>query len=233
VGGVARSDVPRNSQRTALLGDPRNDENLVVSQLQRALLGFHNRVLDDVRDDLGPTVTAQELFAEAQRTVRWHYQWLVIHEFLVTTVGADVVDDVLAHGPAHFRWRNHPYTPVAFSVAANRFGHSQVPPELPRELRHQRERSAAAVLRPDLRSLGDRSRRSRRPARGPPRPAPLHRLADVFDFGDGRVRRIGLILGDPQSYLRQDPDWTPSYGTGDDFSIADLLRAAGVVAALP
>jgi hypothetical protein len=44
---------------------------------------------------------------------------------------------------------------------------------------------------------------------------------------------IGLILGDPQSYLRQDPDWTPSYGTGDDFRVADLLRSASVVAALP
>ena len=36
-----------------------------------------------------------------------------------------------------------------------------------------------------------------------------------------------------QSYLRQDPDWTPTYGTDDDFTFADLLRAAGVVATMP
>jgi hypothetical protein len=335
VGGVARSDVPRNSQRTALLGDPRNDENLVVSQLHRALLGFHNRVVDDVRDDVGPTVTAQELFAEAQRTVRWHYQWLVIHEFLVTTVGADVVDDVLTNGPAHFRWRNHPYIPVEFSVAAYRFGHSQVRPSY----RANFGTSASDPQQQFFALIFDPA------ATDPDDPADLRgghraprRFIDwqtFFDFGDGRVRRnkridttlstplfdllgqppgdpvslatrnllrnltmevpsgqrvaaamrlpalapddladlaplklarrtplwfyvlreahvatggerlgpvggrivaeviIGLILGDPQSYLRQDPDWTPSYGTADDFRIADLLRAAGVVAALP
>lgn len=31
--GIAKHDVPRNTQNTALIGDPRNDENLVVNQL--------------------------------------------------------------------------------------------------------------------------------------------------------------------------------------------------------
>ena len=44
---------------------------------------------------------------------------------------------------------------------------------------------------------------------------------------------VGLIDGDRQSYLRQDPDWTPTYGSGGTFTAADLLRAAGVVATLP
>jgi hypothetical protein len=43
---------------------------------------------------------------------------------------------------------------------------------------------------------------------------------------------IGLIMGDRQSYLRLDPDWTPTYGTGGSFTMVDLLRAAGVVAAI-
>jgi hypothetical protein len=43
---------------------------------------------------------------------------------------------------------------------------------------------------------------------------------------------IGLLNGDRQSYLRQDPDWTPTYGTGGDFTMVDLLTAAGVVAAI-
>jgi hypothetical protein len=43
---------------------------------------------------------------------------------------------------------------------------------------------------------------------------------------------IGLILGDPHSYPRQDPDWTPSYGAGESFHFTDLLRHAGVVHAL-
>jgi len=31
--GIAKFDLPRNTQNTALIGDPRNDENLIVSQL--------------------------------------------------------------------------------------------------------------------------------------------------------------------------------------------------------
>ena len=44
---------------------------------------------------------------------------------------------------------------------------------------------------------------------------------------------VGLVQGDRQSYLRQDPDWTPTYGSGGTFTAADLLRTAGVVATLP
>jgi len=116
IGNTARFDLPRNSQNTALVGDPRNDENLIISQLHLALLRFHNKVLTDVKLELGPGFTLGEIFAEAQRVVRWHYQWLIIHEFLTKTVGSGLVDDVLSNGPRHFRWRNDPYIPVEFSV---------------------------------------------------------------------------------------------------------------------
>src|SRR5450432_3902990 len=73
------SDLPRNLQsnkaapRRALIGDPRNDENSIVSQLQGLMLRFHNRVADD-NDKLE--------FPALQKAVRWHYQWVVIHDFL-------------------------------------------------------------------------------------------------------------------------------------------------------
>jgi hypothetical protein len=44
---------------------------------------------------------------------------------------------------------------------------------------------------------------------------------------------VGLIKGDRQSYLRQDPDWTPTYGTGGTFTMVDLLTTADVVATIP
>ena len=53
IDGQIRSDVPRNSQATALIGDPRNDENLIVSQLHLAVVRFHNHVVGDVRNELG------------------------------------------------------------------------------------------------------------------------------------------------------------------------------------
>lgn len=134
IDGSQRFDLPRSSQLIALTGDPRNDENMMVSQLHLAFLRFHNTVVADVIADLGPGYTVDEIFAEAQRIVRWHYQWIVLHEFLPHTVGAAMTEDVLTNGPTFYTWRNDPYIPVEFSVAAYRFGHSQVRPSY-RQLR--------------------------------------------------------------------------------------------------
>ncbi|GAA4358656.1 peroxidase family protein [Microbacterium rhizosphaerae] len=126
-GTPGKNDVPRNSQGVALIGDPRDDENLIVSQLQTGMLRFHNAVLDHVRSDLGIT-NPGEAFTEAQRIVRWHYQWIVVHHFLTKTCGDDVVTDVLTNGRRFYSWNNEPFIPVEFSVAAYRFGHSQIRP---------------------------------------------------------------------------------------------------------
>ena len=120
------NDVPRNSQNTALTGDPRNDENLIISQLHLAFLKFHNAVIDKVKAN--PAIEASQVFPEAQRLVRWHYQWILLHEFLPHIVGQTVVDDILKKGRKFYKWRNEPFIPVEFSVAAYRFGHSQVRP---------------------------------------------------------------------------------------------------------
>ncbi|MGN6679707.1 MAG: peroxidase family protein, partial [Streptosporangiaceae bacterium] len=42
----------------------------------------------------------------------------------------------------------------------------------------------------------------------------------------------GLIKGDSQSYLGQDPQWTPTYGKSGAFTIVDLLTKSGIVAKL-
>jgi len=45
---------------------------------------------------------------------------------------------------------------------------------------------------------------------------------------------IGLLQGDPMSYLKQDPEWTPTLPSAvvDTFKMTDLLKFAGVVAPL-
>jgi len=43
---------------------------------------------------------------------------------------------------------------------------------------------------------------------------------------------IGLIEGDSQSFLSQDPTWTPTYGSNETFEMTDLLTKAGVVGSL-
>ena len=126
-------DLPRNSQNTALIGDPRNDENIFVSQLQLTMLKFHNKVMDLVATGPGLRRGSETGFEASQRIVRWHYQWLVVHDFLRRVVGDEMLGGVLDEsGPyprvdRHFyRWTNDPFMPVEFSVAAYRFGHSMI-----------------------------------------------------------------------------------------------------------
>jgi hypothetical protein len=71
-------------------------------------------------------VPRAQVLAEAQRLVRWHYQWIVVHEFLPLTVGQAMVNDVLAQGPRFYRWEDRPFIPIEFSDAAYRYGHSQI-----------------------------------------------------------------------------------------------------------
>jgi hypothetical protein len=125
--GIDKFDLPRNSQNVALIGDPRDDENLIISQLQVLFLRFHNVIVDAIRVKY-PSKSPSVIFTEAQELVRWHYQWILIHEFLPSLCGAPVVDDVLQNGRKFYGWHNQPFIPVEFSVAAYRFGHSQIRP---------------------------------------------------------------------------------------------------------
>lgn len=328
--GVQKWDLPRNSQGTPLMGDPRNDENLVLSQLQVAFLRFHNAMVQHVKDEFGLTHPA-EVFGEAQRLVRWHYQWIILHEFLPKTVGQAMVDDILQNGRKFYKWRNAPYIPVEFSVAAYRFGHSQVRPSyrvnFGADDDHQffallfNDNLAVSPVADDMRGgtrmpnrfidwqtffdFGDgRQRHNKRidtristvlfdlpgvPGGEPQslaqrnllrhltfkvpsgqrvaalmglaplpesaledlRPFNLHKrtplwfycLREADEMGDGKRMgpvggriigevMIGLLQGDSTSYLKQSPDWTPTHGSNDGFTIVDLLKVAGVVTAM-
>jgi hypothetical protein len=132
--GVTVADLPRNRQKRALVGDPRNDENIIVSQLQLLFIHFHNRVVDRVLDR-DATLKRDEAFTTAQELVRWHYQWIVVHDFLPKIVGTRMADSVLTPGVGgarptvnlrFFKWKTRPFMPVEFSGAAYRFGHSMV-----------------------------------------------------------------------------------------------------------
>ena len=118
------NDLPRRQRdadnpardREALIGDPRNDENLIVAQMHVAFLRAHNEL-----------VRRGARFVEARRRLRRHYQHIVLHDFLKRIVDPRIVDDIVANG-------NRVYTPddaslfmpLEFSVAAYRFGHSMV-----------------------------------------------------------------------------------------------------------
>jgi len=120
-------DLPRNNAdpSRALIGDPRNDENSIVSQFHALVLRFHNRLVEENR---------ALPFDEVQRLVRFHYQYVVLNDFLPRIVKADVLGSLKTDGQydrgklEFFHWRYDPFMPVEFSVAAYRLGHSMIRP---------------------------------------------------------------------------------------------------------
>jgi hypothetical protein len=121
-------DLPRNAAtiQRALIGDPRNDENTIVSQLQGLFLRFHNRTVAD-----NPGLS----FTQIQQLVRFHYQYMVLHDFLPRIIHSSVLKALKGDDGAYdrsklkfFHWKNQPFMPVEFSVAAYRLGHSMIRP---------------------------------------------------------------------------------------------------------
>ena len=119
------NDLPRQSRstdartdRAALIGDPRNDENTIVAQLHTAFLKAHNALVAEGRE-----------FDAAMRALRQRYQHMVLHDFLEAQVcDPEVIADVLASGPRFWRLGNATelFMPAEFAVAAYRFGHSMI-----------------------------------------------------------------------------------------------------------
>jgi hypothetical protein len=139
--GAVRYDLPRDANNNAIIADSRNDENVLLSQFHLAMLKFHNAVVDRLRAEPSQAHrSAREIFGEARRQVQWHYQWIIVNEFLPLTIGQDRVDEILKNGPRFYRVhdrthdslfrspRREPLIPVEFAVAAYRFGHSQIRP---------------------------------------------------------------------------------------------------------
>lgn len=121
--GLAAADVQRNAEGTAIIGDTRNDSHMLISQLHLAMLKAHNAFVDEARL---AGVANDCVFDEAARQLRWHYQWIVLKEFLPALVGQTLADEVLREGPQWFRPRHGVFIPLEFANAAYRYGHSQI-----------------------------------------------------------------------------------------------------------
>jgi hypothetical protein len=117
------NDLPRGprtadpaTDRAANIGDPRNDENTIVAQFHLAFLRAHNRLVD-----------LWDSFTEPRRVLRQHYQYLVIHEFLMNVCDKKIVKDILRDGTKFFKPFEEPFfMPLEFAVAGYRFGHTMV-----------------------------------------------------------------------------------------------------------
>jgi hypothetical protein len=122
--GPDGGDVPRNQQGVALIGDPRNDVHLFSLSLHVALLHAHNRIVERLRADGLPE---DEVFDKARITLTWHYQWIIVHDFLPRLVGPSLVTEVLDGGGRWFAPKPmEAYIPLEFADAAYRYGHGQI-----------------------------------------------------------------------------------------------------------
>jgi hypothetical protein len=111
-------DLPREG-RSALIGDARNDENLILSQLHRLFLRFHNRVVDHL-GARSPRARPDVVFADARALVTRHYQWLIVNDLLPRIIDDATLGEVRAERPEMRE------VPLTFKSAAYRFGHSAV-----------------------------------------------------------------------------------------------------------
>jgi Animal haem peroxidase len=121
--GVDGADIQRNAEGIAVIGDPRNDSHMLVSQLHLAMLKAHNTFVDEAR--LGGAGN-DHVFDEATRQLRWHYQWIILNEFLPQIVGQTLASQVLREGPQWFRPGPAGFIPLEFADAAYRYGHAQI-----------------------------------------------------------------------------------------------------------
>jgi len=98
--------------RTALIGDRRNDSNIILSQLHVAFLRAHNAIIDAKKCS----------HEEAKQILLKHYHWLILHDFLPTIVPAEIIEKVKSAPRYHVSQG----LPFEFSVGAFRFGHSMI-----------------------------------------------------------------------------------------------------------
>ena len=179
-------DVPRMSDGTAIIGDPRNDEHMVIAGLQCAFIKFHNRQVDDARSN---GATYPDDYNQARQLTTWHYHWMVLHEFLPLFVGSDMVNDVLKNGRRFYTvGLGQAFMPVEFQGACYRFGHSMVRPSYRANLKGNNDGSPffGFIFDPGQNSATSDPTDLRGGFRTPRR---FIGWQTFFDFSDGQVKR--------------------------------------------
>lgn len=123
----------------AIIGDVRNDDNILISQLHLAFLKLHNRFVRDARNEFRrkhEAPTEEQVFTRARQLCEWHYQYVIVNDYLPRIVGWETIERVRAAPDERdpslgFRLYTPPDDmpppiPVEFSAAAFRFGHSMI-----------------------------------------------------------------------------------------------------------
>jgi hypothetical protein len=197
------ADQERDAQ--ALIGDPRNEENLIIAQLHVAFLRAHNALVCREMD-----------FDGARRLLQLHYQWLIIKDFLKQVAEPMIVDEVMAGNCWFNPSEDNLFVPLEFAVAAYRFGHSMV-----RSTYNYNANFKAATLR----QLFENTARSGRIVPGNPSLQELWAI-DWTRFvtvggKNNAARRIDTLIADPLLHL---PAQAGQPLTPSNLAVRNLLR---------
>lgn len=131
-------DLPRTSGNTAIIADPRNDENLMIAGLHAAFLLAHNRTVDFRRAGN----LAGDVWFHARRTIIHYYQWIMVNEFSRRSAGGPWSTTSCATALRWYRF-SRPAMPVEFQTGVFRMGHSLVRPSYRANLLGDRDAGGA------------------------------------------------------------------------------------------
>ena len=87
---------------------------------------FHNKAVDYVEKH-ERRMSSDDVFRRSSRLTRWHYQWMILNEFLPLFIGQQQVNDILRKGRKFYN-PEEAFIPVEFQGAVYRFGHTLVRP---------------------------------------------------------------------------------------------------------
>ncbi len=182
LGATTPTGYPRDlpiENGAILLGDgedTRDLDNLILRQLHVLFLKFHNEAVKQL--SVKPsTISGFEhrnsgtIFEQAQRLVRWHYQWIVRHDLLPRILHTSVWNRQDRRARAHLQPKDRSAIPIEFSLATFRFGHSMVRNAYGLNCRQKR------VVLPELMALGHK-----------PSPVPDDFIIEWGRFFDGLPR---------------------------------------------
>ena len=146
-------NFPGDPITTALIGDKRNDENLIIAQFHLAFLKFHNKLVDHLRATQLYAEDAQ-IFQIAREEMTLHYQWLVVNDFLRRITDEEILDKIIDSDRTIYdelpidKGAEKIYMPLEFATAAYRFGHSMVRNQYDFNLNFGRASNGTAPLLP-------------------------------------------------------------------------------------
>lgn len=168
----------------------------MISGLHAAFLLFHNKAVDLLSQNSITLVNAGrnrndpgEIFRRARRLTTWHYQWMIVNEFLPLFIGREMVSDILENGRKFYR-PQVTQIPVEFQAAAYRFGHSIVRPSYRANFTSLSGQPFFGIIFDPLQENNPDPDDLRGGFRAPRR---FIGWQTFFDFGDGNTKHNKLI----------------------------------------